>query len=125
MPLNIQIKSAEEAIAEMELEATQNQRTYKKVDAWILTDNDFESVDGILYIEPDLEVHNIQVVGESIVGLYERVVSSMMTCGQCRYMGNGQCEAFLPPEGDILGMNEVSASTPACRSFELKEADHG
>jgi hypothetical protein len=124
MPLNNQIKSAEEAIAEMELNAIQNRNTYMKVDAWILTDNNFDSVDGVLYIEPDLCVHSTQVVGDSIAGLYERTVSSMMTCGECRYMGNGQCEAFLPPEGDIFQIYEVSASTPACAMFAKGEADH-
>lgn len=67
--LSQNVKSAEEAIAEMELDAIQNRYTYMKVDAWILTDNNCDSVDGILYIEPDLGVHRTRVVGDSIGGV--------------------------------------------------------
>jgi hypothetical protein len=64
--LSQNVKSAEEAIAEMEKDAIHNRYTYMKVDAWILTDNNFDSVNGVLYIEPDLGVNRTQVVGDSI-----------------------------------------------------------
>ena len=118
------IKSAEEAIAEMELDAIHNRHTYMKVDAWILTDNNCDSVDGVLYIEPDLGVNRTQVVGDSIDGLYEQFVSTIKTCGECRFMVGSRCEAFLPPEGDIFQVREVSDSTPACAMF-VEVPDHG